>query len=348
MDYITDQNPVNFNELRSKLDEPEYVKSASHQDEGLTDREFAYSSKREFPIDSAGSAYLSKVYYEANKHKLNKLAKVMITTGLEKAAKLYKIEEDFSKIEGAVDNIKSAAPKSMKKFAMQVEKDGKTFNYYNITDKEDTIDSARRLANDFHKMPVDWFRKAAGEIVDRAAEFEVPDYLIPAKVKNAGTKRQVDFNYAERVVEKRAAKVDEDTADLYREIFKSAKADNENLDNYLTLMVDLDRTNGINYGYHEDPFSAFYSSYKEDEIEKLASEHIFIGEVPVPKEVFTKIAEEDIIANFRKEDSEKILDLQKRASTATTSACMGDINALLSETKDSVQRELIQLCLANG
>ena len=346
MDYLKDQNPVNFTELRSKLSEPEYVKSASESADALTSREFADSSRSEYPINNAGSTYLSKVYFEANKHNLDKVAHAVIAGGLSKAARLYKIEADFEAIEGALANIKSASSKKEDTYALQFEKSGSVQSYYLVNDEEDVRESARTLANDFHKMPVDWFRKAATVIVKKAEELNVPSYAIPSKIRSVGTERQIDFDYAEKVLGKRAKRVDADTAELYNEIFKSAKHDSENLDQYITLVADLDRANNIDYNHHEDPFAAFYSSYRESDIEKLASERININDVPVPTEVFTKIAEEDLRAHFNKKDSEQLLNLQKKAST-TSVKVMSEISAEFATIDSAVKQEVLQLCLKN-
>ncbi|HSW48960.1 MAG TPA: hypothetical protein VLH09_02245, partial [Bryobacteraceae bacterium] len=88
-----------------------------------------------------------------------------------------------------------------------------------------------------------------------------------------------------------------------------------------------------------DPWAAIFSGPLKAEVEKLASEFVFLADAPVPRTTLDAIPAEKIAQHFTKATGEKILGWRKAAGAA-------DITADAAQLEPAVQRHLLRLALA--
>ena len=327
MDQLTDNNPVEFVALKALLtDGPDFIqeKEGGYGDvTQLPKNAFAHPFSREFPIDNPGNTYDSKVYLEAYAHTMEVSTRDSVHASLEKAAIFHGIEDQFPKIESAADvsiKLATANKADEPEYALIYEgDDNKQIAVYPINDVQDVIDSSVKLACDRDKMPVDWFSTTCQTIMKAAAKFEVHSHYIPEIVTQHGIEREycvksADCGLSQRLnlVRERAWKadeeVDEDMITLYKEAFKMAKeaTDEGERKELLDVISDLDHTYEVDYKHVMDPYNAFYNGVPVADIEKAASQFVFIGDAHIPVPEFIKVSEERLTQEFSATVAESI------------------------------------------
>ena len=363
MDFVKDNNPVDFNFLLNMLSESleslQQEKQASNEDQGVITNEFGYADpiNKSLPIDSPENAVKSKLYFEVYKDDPKRLSEKtanLAKSRIDKCTEFFpETKNDFQLIEEISDGLalqKQASQKPsfcIEQYALNFEKDGSMHVGYSLNDFEDVVDSASRLGNDKHKMPLDWFIKTAQNLFEAAQQFEVPENLIPINVKAVGVKKEATADYADASLNLRVNSVnDDETVELYNDLFKSAKEmvnDTENLDQYVALIEDLDRTVGIDYNSGvPSPYQTFYSGIETRELEKLANSTMFIKEAAIPAEAFYSIDENKFLGRFSKNTAKQLLDLQQESKEKTASA-LTNVNNQIAELGDDIQYELCEL-----
>ena len=169
MDFIKDRNPRILTHLKTQFGEfPSYVKSASrseHQSdtEALDSQLFASSTRKEFPLATPEQTFLSYGYY-----KVAGVSDPLVERRIKKAAAAHDITEDLLKIDSIVDGqVKSAAVQdTAQNFALSIDRGADGIQHYYPTVSYDHVTkSARDVANDFGKLPIEAFRVAAFNIV---------------------------------------------------------------------------------------------------------------------------------------------------------------------------------------
>jgi hypothetical protein len=358
MDQLTDNNPVDYLHLLDQLELPGFVKNASADVSNLPDSAFALESTRELPIDTPANTYQSKVYFELNRSLMKRASEVLANVRLNKAARYHGITEDFKTIESTANSaIEKQASSKVKqaRFALSFENEGQHYNAYPITDEEDVRQSAGFLASDRQKTTNAWFKEAARNIIKAANEFNISHTELPPIIVEKGLEREIDTKYAsvalrqrERVLSKRAGVSEETTKqdiETYRELFKAATSQSSipEMEKYASLIEDFDDLNGITFRDVVDTDKAFFSGPESSEIEKAASEYIFIGDAMLPVKAFMDVKFEKIAQHFSKETATKITELQKMAGQIDSIEKSVQVDNELKDLDPLVSAELINL-----
>lgn len=324
MDFISDNNPKHLEKVKTLLGEfPDYVKNANvSQKPKIARGSFANSVDKEFPMNDKPNIFLSYAYLKsASKDDIAKGTNIEffrknrfkeIENKLFKSAQILGITEDLENIDKALlkfanDN----KPDPAEKFALVIdfEKEGGVKYYYPIDSREELEKSARDLANDIERFPIEAFRTASHRIVKKAKEYGVDLKSLPTKVSRTGADKDFNEKIASHAANQRKRLFGEEAGKIYEDIVKSAANDPKNVDSYVNLFVDLDRINKVAYTNGMlNPYEAFFSGVEKAEIEKAADSHVLLAEVPVPIEAIKESAEL-IDKSFNKDDKEKLLPL---------------------------------------
>jgi hypothetical protein len=358
MDQISDNNPVDYLHLLDQLELPEFVKSAS-ADENLNelpDSAFALERTREFPMDSVSSTYQSKVYFELNRSMMKNAYEVLVNSRLNKAAAYFGIAKDFRNIEATAHTAiekQANADTPEPKYALSFTKDDQLYTAYPITDAEDVRQSAGYLASDKNNMTSDWFKAAAQNIVEAAEGFDIRLSELPKGVVAKGIRREIDTKYAatalgqrERLLREDQERTGKDRAgdiETYQELFKSAKHNTADLQKFANLIEDMDDLCGFDHSDLIDIDQSFWSGPKSSDVEKAASEFIFLGEAMVPAKALVAIPFEKLAQHFSKDTAIKIADIQKKASTLSSIVESVDIDNNIKSLDPEIRAELVSL-----
>ena len=343
MDFITDNNPKYLNYAKAIIGNfPSYVKEASTSQvsdtvKGLHGSSYADPSAKEFPVNTPENTYLSYAYVKAAN-----INDSRILRNLEKAVEVHGIADDIAVLNSGFSNLikKASSDDISNQFALSINygKNTGVKYYYPINDDLSITKSARELAEDFEKMPVEAFRHAAKNLVKAAHDQNIDVSTLPVRVQNNGIDREFNMGGAKVAVKQRGDKYGKQVGEMYDEILKSASVDAENIDDYVNLFLDMDRINGVKYSSHmQNPYEAFFSGYSKRGIEKLANTYVVVSDAPIPLEEFTKSARDVIERNFAGEDREELLDVIKEAETHGGIAA----SEKLIKFPEDIQRQLL-------
>jgi hypothetical protein len=168
--------------------------------------------------------------------------------------------------------------------------------------------------------------------------------VLPDAVKAAGTLRYPDFEHAAAVASQRSFVVKDATdIETYKQVVKSAREENGlDMSSWINTWLTLDRKHNVKYARGIlDPYAAFYAGPTVDDVEKTASEIVFIADAAVPVTVVEKLPEDGIRQRFSKESAERIIGVVKTAKKNPEKASE-EIGAL----SRNGQKELLRLALA--
>jgi hypothetical protein len=358
MDFLTDNNPVDYQFLLEQLDLPEFAKEASTSTEDIqNENAFADPSTKSYPMDTPANTYHSMVYFQAaGKGQWNTKAASYIENRLGAAAKYHGISEVCNEITKAANTtVKKAEIQKDPEYALSFKKDDTIYRFYPLNDAEDVRDSAVKLANDRRKMVLGWFMDASENIVKKANELSVPLAELPKEVTEKGVRRELDTQYVKIALDQRLRHLDkkaslternfDDEKQTYTDLFTSAVEDRNEIQKFAGLIEDFDELLGIDYKHIMDPIDAFYSGPQTDYINKMASEYMFVCEAMIPVSAFTGIPFEKLAQSFAKPTAEKIANLQKSASEDPSIENSLNIEHGLKELNFETQRELVQLAV---
>lgn len=349
MDYRTDQNPKGIHFLLERLggSAPDYV-TAKEAGDASEPTKFALEVTEEFPYSSRKETWMSYAYIKTASD-LSEGTKEFVERRLKLAADKFGTSDDLVEIDALVSEFtKEASDKQstpMRKFALSVERSGEQYDLYPMDTKTQVRSSIASL-NNAEGLPIEWQKQASVALVDAAEEKGISRIEIPEKVLHLGVRREPDFEKAASVARHRSHYVkDKEAADLYTEVVKSAAADDEDqLDRYVELMIDLDRAEGINsYGKGiVDPYSAFYSGMETAHVEKIASENAYLMDTLIPTEAFRN-TRQYVHEMFSKKAASNLIgmiDTHGKDGVA--------LSAELSRLPLNTQRDLAKLVVARG
>lgn len=281
MDFLKDNNPKILEYVKETISVPEYV-SIDGINKNANVKIWADNLNKEYPIDTPENIWLSYAYIKTANEKHSCYQEIVDT--LELAAAANNIYHDVKQIDRELNQFEKHA--HAQEYALSIDDEGVITNYYPLNDVYEIEKSARALADDMHKMPIEFFHDACKEVVKAAKQKNVDTDYIPRKVYKHGVETEIDFKYAAIVADQRKDYVDdEEVKELYTEIVKWASKDPENIREYIDLFSKLDRSYNIKYSnVTPDPFSAFYSGSESEEINKIASTHVVIDSTVIPFE----------------------------------------------------------------
>ena len=348
MDYQNDQNPKGVNFLLEKLGDsaPEYVREKSAgQDDKPT--KFALPNREEYPRSNPREVWLSYAYLKTANVGYSEGTKDFIENQLRQSAAIFETEFDLDQIDEtlAEERKKQASSEPMQKYALNIERNGESFNFYPMNTVQQIRNSMHQIKNACD-LPIEWKKKACTALVDAAEESGIRRSEIPSDVLEMGIRREPDFEKAAQVARYRSTFVkDREGSDLYSEIVKSAAADDESqIDHYIELMIDLDRAEGIaNYGKGVvDPYSAFYSGPETAFVEKVANENAFVMDTLIPTEAFRN-TRDYVNTVFSKKASKAIVDIIDEHGKDGV-----ELSRQISKLPLETQRELTKLAVVKG
>lgn len=345
MDFTKDQNPTALYEVGIKAGDslPNYVKEASILQEedlvSLHDCAFADPANRLHPIHTKAATYMSAVYL-AGEGKIDSKE----FAAVKEAAALFDIEED---IDAAIallpQSEKSAHELATEKYALSFEiEEQDTWKAYAINNEVDVTKAATDAVRDWNDehIPTDWFFHAARNIVKRANELNIARNDIPEKVWRFGEDRLVDFDNVDYAIGERARAGVTDVSE-YAQALKQASAGEVTVEQAIDTWMGLDAANNISHKRVTSPHEAFYSGAKVAYLKDLSEKNIFVSEVMVPAEEFSKLAADNYKAvrmAFRKEAADNIINILSEKDTAKTSAKIASLES-------NQQKQLLNLLL---
>jgi hypothetical protein len=355
-DYTTDQNPRSIHFVQDQGITPEYIKSAAvptkESVQGMPDTVFADPGKRLLPVHTKEATFFSAAYFFGSGD-----SDPSVATRIEKAAAAFGITSDIVNVRNAfVFETKQA---SAVPYALEVEmsKEAGVHSFYPLLTRDNVVDSASQMSRDYHegRLPLELYRDAAVNTVKSAHELGIEDRELPKTVVQLGTPRTPDFQYAASRVSlsKSAGLINEEALPVYLDILQAAESEYNSISDFTEkdaamtkwaeAMLDLDRACGI-AKYNEivvDPYSALFSGTSYADIDKAASETLFINDAAVPLAALQAIPSKDVHARFTKDESASILDWQKSASAY-------DINRELGLQSEAFHDELLRLAVKYG
>lgn len=348
MDFTKDQNPTALYEVGIKAGDslPNYVKEASILQEedlvSLHDCAFADQANRLHPIHTKAATYMSAVYLAGAGKVDSKEFKAV-----KEAAALFDIEEDIDaalsllpQAEKSADAHELASEKYALSFQIEEEDTWKAYAINNEVDVTKAATDAVRDWNDGH-IPTDWFFHASRNIVKRASELNIPRDEIPEKVWRFGEERLVDFNNVDYAIGERQFAGVSDVSE-YTQALKQASAGEITVEQAIDTWMGLDAANNISHKRVTSPHEAFYSGAKVAFLKDLSETNIFLADIMVPAQEFTKLAADNYKAvkmAFRKESADKIIDILANVKNAA------ETTAKLASLESNQQKHLLSLLL---
>lgn len=306
-DFVGDNNPTYLYKAADAIELPDYVKNApvttTADVESLPARSFADELNRLFPIHTKAACALSAICFYGKGY-----ADVRIERAIEKAAAAHGINDLHAEICKALSPTIKLANRAQPQYALAIQDEDDTRYFYPIDTEVDLTESARWLTKDANAqhLPLSFVRTAAMAMVKRAAALGMEaERILPPEVVAIGEDRIVDFERAKQALESRRlyCGVDDDGMKLYHDTLESAKAAyhrDEPLDEYLEVVRIIDDANRVKYSaLIRDPHQVFYAGPLRSEVEKFATEVIFVGDVPVPSETFAALSDAEIEGTFR-------------------------------------------------
>jgi len=296
MDYLSDNLPGRLEVVVARVQPPSYVDpsperiAALRQEAGtLKQASFANALGREYPISTPEETWLSYAYAKSAGAPRDVLARIKLAADVHgTTGDLEAVDLAMAPADGPVD------PETLlEKFALVLQDGDRHLSYYPMGDREEVEKSARDLYDDRLKMPIEAFRVASESLVKRASDLHIPEERLPRRVLATGSHRMFDEQAARHAVDQRRTLYGDQAGDLYGEILKSAASDPENIEDYTSLWVELDRKHGQKTAaYHdcEDPYSAFHGGdLTETQMRKLAGQYVLVRDVPVPASEFSEL-----------------------------------------------------------
>jgi len=377
-DFVSDHNPTAVFHAARELGAPDYVKEAKIIQPSdlvtLSDVAFADRANRLFPIHTKAAAWLSKAYLTGMESSHPELSASIDTAG-----GLLGISEDLAKIDDLFASAKSASVSAVTEqndqttekaaFALTVnfgdpsakgaQEDLRRF--YPIHNFGSVLGSAELMMKDAHenRLPVDYFYLAARELVKAASEHGVPSDMIHDSITEAGDWRWPNFDTARWEADRRkSAGVSEDNMQMYTDLVAGAKSEFETaegmdktacIDKWASLWMDLDARNGItNYDNLLNPFQAFYSGTKLNDLDKRASMHFVVSDVMIPRVEMQSLSETSIEACFSKSAAEIIRDAKKDLEDHLHIEKSASASTKLSHLNEDDRKELLRLLISNA
>lgn len=363
-DFLNDKTGAVLNYAFDNNLLPEFVKQASmeelHNVEGLIDSAFADNYNRVYPCHTKEATVLSALYAAANRDSNPK-----VKENIEKLASAFQVTDEvnaiFNHFNGEFEKYASIQKEEpMQKFALYLEDSDGLTGYYDISDKENTLVSIKHLEQDYIAGGVQphHMRKIASAIKLAAQDYDVADAYIPSIIKKYATAKLPDSNVAYELISLR--NVDEDGMNNYRNVIIKMASDITESNMEYDTIVDiadkaaedifaLDQHYGIKYASDQpDPYEVIYTGPTMEEINKFASEHVRIADIPVPVVDFVNLSDDTITAKFSKKAAEVILEVKNNLNGSASLEKTASAQTALESLSDDVRTVLLQTLANTG
>lgn len=309
-DQVDDSNPTYLFKAAEEMELPEWFTSApeltSESVSKLPPLSFADQPNRLFPVHTKEACLDSAICFYGKRYNAP-----AIESNIKRAAAAHGIMPLVEKVIVVFTPTVKRASAPEPRYALAIADDvdgGATRYFYPIDGESDLTKSARNLtkAATQERLPIPFVRTAAQEMVKRCYELKLdPKMTLPQEVLRMGEDRIPDFANALAAIEKRAefCNVDEEGMRIYRDTVEAAKEafqQDEDLQDFIDVISLVDETNQVKYSaLIKDPYQVFFSGPTRQEVEKFAKEVVFVGDTPVPTEVFGSLLDTDIEGMFR-------------------------------------------------
>lgn len=312
----------------------------------LHDRAFADPANRRFPLHTKEATVMSAIAYFGQGGK-----DAHVQARIRAQAVQHGVLDVEQKIEGIFQNQQeksASAPEAH--FALTIEDGENVTMLYPIDSESNITESARFIIKDAteRRLPLSFVRAAALTLVKRAHDLQLPvEQIIPAEIISLGENRIPNFDEAKQAAVRRRVycDLDEQAFRLLNEAVDAAKEayyEGEDIEDFIDVWRMVDDGAGVKYSaLIKNPYQVFFSGEKRSDVEKFASEIVFVGETPLPSEVVLGLRDADIDGYFRAQTA--ALVKQARDAAAAETARSTHLLAGLSEPD---QRALLSLVLA--
>ena len=293
MDFWQDSWKDQFYHITVLFDVPDYVKSASIEDERPKLPLSSYALEKKFPLNTRPHTWLSATYYLMNKNKLSSYQCKAAETKIREACGDWGI--DFDALQAQYKKAKT----SDVEYLLEENHEGEKIQLFPISSSDDLPKAARYLFENRTKLPYRWRHKVASEILSRAKDIPLPydDYLYKAAGYGVSDAQNVAHNFmlrAELVYHPEAKKLMRKcAADIWSE-----KMDRKTLKKYAEIMAQIDEQFRLTHRYERDlpmPESLFEKTSKEASERlkmfiELPNKKVIDGSI-IGEKVMDKIAE---------------------------------------------------------
>lgn len=353
MDYRTDNNPAGIQLLKKELGDrlPDFVKKAETQktagEQEPSPQKYALFGKNEYPYDTPYQTWMSYAYLKSAST-LHKDTYEWVERVLKLAAAKHNIEDELCEVDmllaQAIEKQASEPEYTSPQYALIVDREGEKTKLFPLR----TPNQIRKSANAVHRdleLPLEWRKQACESIVAASRAAGVDLNSLPHSILTYGVSREPNFKIASEVAEYRATLVkDPEIGQLYRDIVKSASHDvDDAVGQYITLMLDLDRAQGLDQKYGKgvvDPYQAFLSGPETEVIVKAAAENVVLLDTLVPTEVF-KTLQEHVHSVFSKKAADSLREVFETGNGT-------EISNAISKLPLKTQRQLMELAIEKG
>lgn len=351
-DYTTSNNPkfLFYAELHHPF--PDWVVAQpipkASDFEKMASTAFADMKRRLLPVCTKEATFHSALNYMAHAADFSE----EVADRIKNACDFFEISIDVAPYaEVFADKLEkeaSAEQAPAGRFAIDTTINGAHYQLLPINDSVDVSDSAFELAKMASENRIHFLNllPAARVIVKAAEEHEVK---VPTLISRVGTDRTINWEKAASLVAGRAglATVDVDKSQLqqhYDSAVKEAAAGECTPDECIQKIAACDHAAGVRYNYGRTsttplPSEIVFCGPVTAEVEKMAKQHVVIGDVLIPLEEFRKI---DMAAAEYKLSKEAAQSLLKVADTDNAL----DIGVAVMGWDDDDQRTLLRLAAA--
>lgn len=362
-DFVTDNNPTAIFHIEKTIGTPDYVKSAAViQKEDVDDRAnvaFADPVNRLWPIYSKVATWCSAADFFGKRI----IGNEKVASNIRNAARIWEIEEDVAKVEEVFNSLEKQASSPDKNYALVVDFGGEFGNsqptgFYPINEYGEILTSAENMMKDASTgaLPSEYFRTASVALVKAAREHGVHMDELHNRIVRYGTLRMPDFQKAAASIEERRKDgLSDDKALEYTEILEGAEAEfsknaSEGIetavianDKWVDLWCSLDREYDVKYANVTNPFDAFYCGQAVSDIEKMATTHLIISDILVPRGELTSLTDREIEQRFNAEDAETIKSAKQHCGTYRDELGITEAHKRLDTLDKEATQELLSL-----
>lgn len=336
-DFVMDQNPAVFAHLADQGLVPDYVMSSQRvtpeETAPLSVVAFADPFKRRFPCHTKAACWQSAAYFAGNN-----MHEQHIKDNIVKMAAAHDIADDvqavFDSFQSEFDKVaaKVYEAQPMQKYAMTIDFEGfqgrGVEEFYPLNSYSDVITASDDATRDFRigSLPMDAMRKVACNIIDAAAEYDVPLEELTPEIRNMGVKKLPDpFAAGELIGIRKNAGVDMTPylaamAMLGEAITKTASADAAiaMADDVAAQIVRMDNQNGIIYSnMMPNPYDIIFTGPSLEDMNKAAAQLVVIEGVRVPVADFLNLSDSVVDKTF----SSRISEVIKSAKADVSGDC---------------------------
>lgn len=363
-DFTTDKTAAIFDYADKAGLIPDFVKQSSfvsaEEVADMPDRIFADQNARLYPCHTKAATLVSAVYAAANQDDT-----YGVREEIEKRAATFDITEE---VKSVFDHFDSTMDKSasvdqveetvMQKFAHTATINGTEHNFYDISTRADVLLAIDHIDADYKHGYIEptIMRKVASAVAEQANNFGVGDRLTYEIAKYA-SKRLPDIDAAQSLMSLRVSQVEDMTPyEACLDKFASALAECESfeqtqeiVDQTAADIYAIDKKAGVKYSMVQpDPYEILLSGPTLEQMQKFASEHVYVQGVAVPTVDFVNMTDDRVDTYFSKSSAAIIKEAKHLLDSNSTAELTKQAADKLTELPADVQLKFLQVLADTG